>query len=82
MEGGTEVRPRSTLTGINSRFLHRHASRFSEGIYNNYKHKNPVSVEHSRLLRLRMRTERLLMAAQARTSSDRCCGGSTPFLRV
>lgn len=69
----------STLTGINSRFLHRHASRVSLNVFTIItEHKNPVSVvEHSRLLWLPMRTELLLMAAQACTSSNRCCGGSS-----
>lgn len=68
-----------TLTGINSRFLHRHASRFSLNVFTIItEHKNPVSVvEHSRLLRLRMRTELLLMATQAHVFS-RCGGRSSP----
>lgn len=70
-----------TLTGINSSFLHRHASRFSLNVFTIItEHKNPVSVvEHSRLPRLRMRTELLLMATQAHVFS-RCCGRS--FARI
>lgn len=63
--------------------LHRHASRSSGKVFTVItEHKNPVSVEHSRLLRLRMRTEVLLMATQARTSSRRCCGGSSHLFCV
>lgn len=74
----------STLTGINSRFLHRHASRVSLNVFTIItEHKNPVSVvEHSRLLRLLMRTELLLMATQAHVFKPLLRRILTPFLRV